>query len=80
MNTPFLGQPTPSNKHGHCKAFGSLVEALYIPYNGQLIERTVTGFVVFDQPVTTIDQAKKLVDDRKGWMANSLKQIPNHYF
>lgn len=69
---PFMGQSSKIKGTSLCSSFNKLVESIYIPYNGSLIERTATGFVVFGQEVKDLPTAKGIIDGKKGWLGNNL--------
>lgn len=70
INQPFIGQPT--NQGNTCSGITAVVESLYIPYRGQFIERTLTGFLVEGQPVGSIQAAKALIDGKRAWQGKSV--------
>ena len=63
----FMGEPTGIRNTNMCSAFDKLTESLYIPYNGHLIERTATGYCVFGEPVTDLQDAKGRIDKHRAY-------------
>jgi len=70
IKQPFIGQPT--NQATGCSGIQALVESIYIPYRGQLIERTLTGFSVDGAPVGSVEAAKELIDGKRAWQGKSV--------